>query len=423
MYRVLRLIRNIAAIGLLGLSVSAFIKAFYPLPFFNIQFLSLLERFSVRESLFAGAMLIFFVVLTLLFGRIYCSILCPLGLYQELVRLIFHRQLPYRSNRFLKYVIALVLVGLLLGGTVFITRFFDPYALFGAAMSGAVWGVCLLAGITVLTVFKGRFFCTDICPVGAILGFLSRFALFRVFIDEAKCRTCGKCAKVCPSGCIDYKNHFVNNELCVRCSACLKVCPFQAMRFGKKSPPPVAFNSKRREFLLGALSLAVVGAAYKSGLIWVQKTTHRFKNIIVPPGGESPDAFVNRCLNCNLCVQNCPMKVLKKATAAYPAVHVEYDNSFCSDSCHRCSQICPSGALKRLSLAQKRQTKIGTADINAEICINCGLCAMECPRGAIVQEATVSRVQREKCIGCGACKAVCPVQAILVNGVEKQISV
>ena len=187
MYRILRLVRNIAAIILFCFCVSAFTKAFYPLSFFNIQGISLLERFSVRESLFAGAMLIFFVVLTLLFGRIYCSILCPLGLYQELIRLIFHRQLPYRSNRFFKYVLALFLVGMLFGGTVFVTRFFDPYALFGAAMSGAVWGICLLAGITVLTVFKGRFFCTDICPLGAILGFLSRFALFRVFIDDSKC--------------------------------------------------------------------------------------------------------------------------------------------------------------------------------------------------------------------------------------------
>ncbi len=423
MYRILRFIRNTAAIVLFCLCVLAFVKAFYPLSFFNIQGISLLERFWVRDLLFAGTLLIFLVILTLLFGRIYCSILCPLGLYQELIRLIFHRQLPYRVNRFFKYVLALFLVGMLLGGTVFVTRFFDPYALFGAAMSGAVWGMCFLAGITVVTVFKGRFFCTDICPVGVILGFLSRFALFRVFIDDIKCRKCGKCAKICPSGCIDYKNHFVNNELCVRCLYCLKVCPFQAMRLGKKTASPVAFNLKRREFLLGVLSLATVGIAYKSGLTFVQKTAHRFKNIIVPPGGESPDTFVNRCLNCNLCVQNCPMKVLKKATTTYPAVHLEYNNSFCSDSCHRCSQICPSGALKRLSLSQKQHTKIGTASINATICINCGLCAMECPRGAIIQEATTSRVQREKCIGCGACKVVCPVQAVSVKGVEKQMNV
>lgn len=418
MYRNLLFIRNIAACAVFCFSVAAFAGAFYPVRFFNLQGVPLLAQ---SVSLFIGTAIIALVLLTLLFGRVYCSVLCPLGLFQEAVRLFVRKPLSLHVNRAFKYILAVFVFGSLLGGTAFFARLLDPYALFGAAFSGAAWGLCVLGAISILTVLKGRFFCTDICPLGALLGFLSKYAVFQIFIEARKCRTCGKCARICPGGCIDYQNCTVQNDLCIRCLKCLKVCPFQAMRYGKKRVPAAGFNLKRRQFLIGVAALAAFAAAYKGGLIFVQKTANKFKNVLVPPGAGSAAEFVNRCLNCNLCVQNCPMKVLKKATLDYPAVHTGYTNSFCSYTCRKCSQICPSGALKRLSLSEKQRTKIGTAHITAELCVNCGLCVMECPREAIKQEKTAPVVQTQKCIGCGACKVVCPVQAILIEGVEKQV--
>ena len=100
---------------------------------------------------------------------------------------------------------------------------------------------------------------------------------------------------------------------------------------------------------------------------------HNFEEVALGYMKEQAIDEANRCLNCNLCVQNCPMQIIKKADGDYPAVHIDYTDGFCDYDCRKCSEICPSGAIKRLTLAEKQKTQIGLAVINENTCIKCCL--------------------------------------------------
>lgn len=115
------------------------------------------------------------------------------------------------------------------------------------------------------------------------------------------------------------------------------------------------------------------------------------------------------------------MKILKKADDGFGAVHIDYSNGFCDYDCHKCSEVCPSGAIRRISLAEKQKTRIGLASINPDVCIQCGLCVAECPRGIISKEdGEVPLIDSSGCIGCGVCHSVCPIQAISIFAVQEQ---
>lgn len=394
---------------------------FYPLKIFDVQFTALLQRVLVDFSLFAGILLLGIIVLTLLLGRVYCSVLCPLGLLQEVFALIFRRKNGTLKNRPYKYFVAAIVFGAMLGGTAYLVRLIDPYSLFGSAFSGTVLGMSVVAVIVLLVWFKGRYFCSNICPVGAVLGLLSKNALMQVYIDDEKCVACGRCASKCPSGSIDFKNRIVDNETCVKCFRCLGSCRQNGIHYGKKPDKKVSFNPERRKFILGGAALVVLALAVKSGVEISKKVAIKLKKVILPAGAENAEDFANRCLNCNLCVQNCPMKIIKKADGEYPAVHIDYQDSFCDYNCHKCSEVCPSGAIKRLTLAQKKKTQIALAEIDENICIKCGLCVMKCPAQAISRaDGAFPIVDANKCIGCGTCQKACPVKAIKIVAVERQ---
>ncbi len=168
-------------------------------------------------------------------------------------------------------------------------------------------------------------------------------------------------------------------------------------------------------------TIILFGAALKTGGIWIKNTAHKIKEIILPPGAVSPETFANRCINCNLCEQNCPMKIIKKANSAHPTVHIQYNGGICDFNCHKCGSICPTGAIKQLTLSDKQKTQIGVAVVDKSICVKCGLCVHVCPRHIIEKEAEQAPVIRpDKCIGCGACQNVCPVQAIHIKAVNHQ---
>lgn len=113
----------------------------------------------------------------------------------------------------------------------------------------------------------------------------------------------------------------------------------------------------------------------------------------------------------------------KKADNEFPAVHIKYQKSFCDYNCNKCSEVCPSGAIRSISLPEKQKTQIGLAAVNEDSCIQCGLCVMECPRSAITKpQGEFPQINPGECIGCGACQAVCPVSAIKVGTVNRQKS-
>lgn len=403
------------------LSVSAFAGLFYPLKIFDLQLTALLQRVLVDFSLFAVILAAALVFFTFLFGRIYCSVLCPLGLYQEFLMLLFRRRTGFRPNRPYKYFLAALVFGALIGGTAVLVRLIDPYTLFGSAAGGAWLGLSISALLAVLVWFRGRLFCSNICPVGAVLGIISKHAVNKIYIEKSQCVSCGLCASRCPTGSIDFKNKTVDNETCIKCFNCLSCCPRNSLRYGTAPIPAAPFSPTRRKLLTGGAVAAIFVLALKSGIDLGKAVAAKVKKTVLPAGTGNAEDFANRCLNCNLCVQNCPMQIIKKADGDYPAVHIDYTDGFCDYDCRKCSEICPSGAIKRLTLAEKQKTQIGLAVINENTCIKCGLCVMKCPRGAISKEdGSFPLINTDECIGCGACQNACPVKAITVMPIEQQ---
>ena len=226
--------------------------------------------------------------------------------------------------------------------------------------------------------------------------------------------------KNCPSGCINSKEKTIDNETCVKCLKCLTLCPKNGINYGKQSEEEIKFSLKRREIITGIIAAAVFGAMIKVGLVVKDKIVEKFKDIILPPGAGSEERFANTCYNCNLCVENCPNKIIAKADDKFPTVHLDYTNGCCDKDCNKCGQVCPTGAIKRLSLEEKQKTRIAMAMIIDDKCVNCGRCINVCPDGAIIRGEQGVVIKASKCIGCGACKIICPNDAIEIFAVKKQ---
>lgn len=404
--------------------IVGFLGIFYPVKLFDINIAPLIQRSITDFTLYVGILLIFIFIITAIFGRIYCSTLCPLGLFQELCLLLFrHKKLQPQKNRSPKYFIAAITFGTLFGGTALVMRLIDPYTIFGSALSGTLFGIIFFIIIAILTGIYGRIFCTNICPVGTLLGLISQHAYNKIYIKPDICVACGLCAQKCPSGCIDFKNKTVNNETCIKCFKCLGLCHNQGLTYGHPTAKEtkITFSPSRRRFLIGGATLASLVIAYKAGIKISSNIATKVKTFLIPAGAKSPEHLANKCLNCNLCVENCPMKIIKKKDETHPVIHINYGKNYCLYNCNKCSQICPSGAIRRLNLKEKQRTQIGIASVNPDICIQCGLCVRECPRSAINKQAgEFPIINPDICIGCGACQSVCPVSAIKVTPVKEQ---
>ena len=411
--------RQIFGAAFLALSVLALTESFYPIHILDIQIGALAQRVFVDFSVSACVVLLMMLFFTFVFGRFYCSTLCPLGLFQEAVMTVIPCKQKRQKNYIFKYFIAVIVWGTLSGGTAFVLRWADPYTYFDSALTlstvGGVAGVCIL----ILTFFKGRFFCTNICPVGTVLGVMARFSKKQIYIDKNKCVSCGLCALKCPSGCIDIKAGTVDNEMCVKCLKCLTICRLGAIRYGKPLRKEVAFNPTRRNLIKGISAGLLFAGAVKGG-IKIKKEMPQ-KDVLLPPGAMNSGDFVNRCLNCNLCVANCPQKIIQKADGLFDVVHLDYSKNGCRFNCHKCSSVCPSGALRKMTLEQKQHLQIGMATVDKRICIKCGACVDTCPRKAIHRErGQFPMIDASECIGCGRCKKVCPAKAIGVFALKEQ---
>ena len=418
-----------AIIGIM--SVLALCGIAYPAKFLDLQFAALLQRTIFDFSVIAVLLLAAVLIITLLFGRIYCSAICPLGIMQDFSLFPFRwiirkmnggkRRITSRQENYgFKYIIAALCFGSLIGGSAILIRYADPYTVFGSAVSLSLFGIVFATAVLVLTFFKDRFFCTNICPVGTVLGLLSKISVRRIIIDE-NCVSCGMCAESCPAGCIDFKNKKIDNETCLKCMRCVSVCRKNAIRYGSE---PIRFSTGRRNALWGIGALAILGAGYAAGIRLTKTVATKVKNIILPPGAKNTNRMANKCLNCNLCIENCPNGILAKADKDFSTVHIDYrqGKSHCGYNCHKCGETCPSGAISKLSLEEKQQTRIAMAMIAKDACAGCGLCASVCPRNAIELdlETGIAKVNGAKCIGCGLCYASCPHEAIRMFGIKEQ---
>lgn len=396
----------------------------YPLKIFDIQFLPVFQRVFTDFSIAALIILILLLVLTLLTGRTYCSMICPFGILQEVLGLIkgkVKKGKPVKPLNFpLKYFIAAIVLGVLIGGSAVLIRYIEPYTLFGSAMSVSVIGIAAIIIIIAAVIIKDRIFCTNFCPVGTVLGLISKISLNKIYMTD-DCVSCSMCARSCPAGCIDFKEKRVDNEICIKCLKCTSVCPKGAIKYGIKPKSKIKFNLKRRQIIIAGAALALFGGMVKAGIEIKDKIAAKLKDVILPPGAVNKERFFNKCLNCNLCVENCPNKIIKKADDEFGVVHIDYSNGFCNFDCKKCGDVCPSGAIKRVSLDEKQKIRIGMAMIDENKCSKCGVCAEACPVGAIIKiDGKAPVLNASKCIGCGACKHACPIGAIEVFEVREQ---
>ena len=378
------------------------------------------------------------VVLTLLFGRFYCAFLCPFGILQDLIGGVSRRKctkLPDLAKT--RYAVAALAWGMLAAGSALPFLLLDPYSNFGRIFGAGltVGGALPLVAIAVLAVWKKRIFCVSVCPVGTLLGVFGRFSLFRLKLNDS-CVKCGSCVKNCPAGCIDLETGKLDNERCVRCLNCISVCKLHGVGFALPKRGEIRFDGSRRA-ALAKLGAVVAGAAAGIALAKTRAAARALAAMdalkrklgILPPGALDAGRFAARCTACQLCVANCPRKIIVPAPGGDGPVALDLARGACDYDCSRCSQICPTGALTSLTLAKKRRLKIAEAQFDPKKCLvfqegeQCGKCAKACPTGAITLRKTgAPRLKAALCIGCGACQLACPVpgKAMSVRAIEKQ---
>lgn len=436
------------------------------------------------------------VAATLLLGRVYCSVVCPLGIMQDIFAWLGRKQKRNRyrysaARNVLRYSFLSVMVVAIAAGLSWIVALLAPYSAYGRivqSLGQPVWiwinnllaswaehrgsyafysvdlwlrgwitlavAVVTLVIVGVLAWRNGRTYCNTVCPVGTVLGALSRFSLLQPVIDTSKCNRCGLCARNCKASCIDSKNHTIDLSRCVACMDCINKCHQGAISYTyRRSKPATAarpeknVDRQRRNFLGSIVALGGAAAAHAAektvdggvAVITDKKIPLR-KTPVLPPGAKSLRHLASKCTACQLCVASCPNGVLRPSTDLSRLMQPEssYERGYCRPECTRCSNVCPTGAIVPLTAADKSAVQIGHAVVVRENCVvltdgvSCGNCARHCPAGAILMVPSdpsrkdsprVPAVDTERCIGCGACENLCPARpfsAIYVEGNEVQ---
>ena len=441
----------------------------------KLQFLP--SCLALNFAVIAGVLL-----LTILFGRIYCSVICPMGVFQDSIIWLrrkiggkkhgFKHEHYRKPNNVIRWIMGLLLIATVIVGNQFFITFLAPYSAYGrivrsivglAEGESIIMPLLLTAGTTLVVIvvfawFWGREYCNLLCPVGAVLGEAGRHPAFGFKIDEDKCVHCGLCGKRCKASCIDTKERKIDHSRCVDCFDCIGNCKQGAISYGllwgngskKASEGQAEPDDKgRRNFI--ATAATVTGAAVAGNSIVasaqqkhldggladvIDKQVPERSERLVPFGAQSVKHFYDKCTACQLCVSACPNGVLRPSTDLehFLQPQMGYEKGYCRPECTACSDVCPAGAILPIKKEEKLITHIGVAHVNLDLCVvkrdevSCGNCSRHCPVGAIRMvsvdgiKGQVPTVAEEICIGCGACENLCPsrpISAITVNGLSE----
>jgi MauM/NapG family ferredoxin protein len=295
---------------------------------------------------------------------------------------------------------------------------------------GTVIGLVLLA-IILLNLVRPRFWCRYICPAGALLGVFARWHLIKPKTNDA-CSECQLCSIHCPSQASPYPNEQWKKSECFHCYKCAATCPRDATRFPLVAPESKSpsVDLSRRDLVL-ASAFGVVAAP----LLKVSASERASERLIRPPGALAEAEFLAKCVRCGECIKVCPTNGLQNATnegglLGYWTPVLVPRIGHCEYYCSLCTQVCPTGAIRELTVKQKQETRIGAAWIRKQRCApyalgeSCRVCEQKCPTspkaivlvdapftapdGAIPMKAPI--VDLSLCIGCGLCEAHCPME-------------
>ena len=426
------------------------------------------------------------LLLTIPFGRFFCGWICPLGtvidasdhMIKQKKRKPGQRASTYfRSWKFI--ILAAVFVASLFSFQ--LVWFFDPIALLTRTLTVVIYpaftfvmegifafgfntGILedqiysaydfaqnsfmpiaqphYLYSMTFLIIFgiilglgmvSRRFWCRNLCPLGALLGIFSKYRVLKRYVSDA-CTSCSKCQQGCKMNAIE-DDYTVNNTVeCIECGECASVCKPRAVsyKFGK--------NIGKNKIDLSRRRLIQASAAGIAGLAFIKTTTAKPSDkhkVIRPPGSLTEDAFLDKCIRCHECVRICattggclqPSMFETGLEGMLSPISVPL-LGYCEYNCNLCGQVCPTGAIKNLAIKEKQKIKMGMAYFDKTRCIpwykqqDCLVCEEHCPLGdkAIKFDIREARtpdgqmrtvkfpyVDEELCIGCGICENKCPL--------------
>lgn len=378
------------------------------------------------------------ILITLIFGRVFCGWFCPFGallmVIDKISRLFirnksfkkissFRTKALHKLQPFRYYWLLFLAITLLLGFNWAYSL--TPFALFSHEIAGIFrdtvpWVLILLI---VITIFFSRLWCSVLCPTGILLSLFSRLRLFRYQVS-GDCVHCAKCAQSCSVDAAMDDTGIVK-EGCLVCGECKNICPTKTIQFlplsyqrkNKDNISETAVTTSdhmhtRRQFfeIAGTSMLAAVIAL--GG-----KTVQAAKKTLRPPGALEESKFTSVCNRCGRCIKVCPNNALQpmsitEGIECFETPHIIPREGNCC-LCFSCQEVCPTGAIAKVQL---EQVHMGKASLDKDRCLAwakdklCLVCAEQCPLGAIkFDDKNRPIIHTDKCVGCGSCEKCCAV--------------